>query len=216
MTGDTLPEADPRLRALAVTVGALTALWVGVLLDGFQSGTALVALLPALLAAVPVTLPARLRPAVDTVVAGVVTIGSVLTVNDAGIHYFPLVMLLWATAVVPWRMRHHRGPAAVRLWHLAAGLLVSLPGLAALGALSEEMLMVDAIGLLYIAGPVALGVLCAFKIRTGYAVIALIGTASLILALLDGGFLFAAFWWFGGMYLTIGAVGWITTPARTA
>ncbi|SDT66657.1 hypothetical protein [Actinoplanes derwentensis] len=215
-------DPDPRLRAIAVTVGVLTAGWVSFLRTSesgdntFPVGAALLALVPALLAALPFALPTRLRPAADTTVAILVTVYSGATFPATGLHYVPMDLLLWAAAIVPWRQRRRRGPLAVRLWHFTAGLLVALPGLASVGAVGQDMIPVLSLAaLLYIAGPVTLGVLCAFQIRAAYGVIALLGTVSMISALLDAGFLFAAFWWFGGLYLTIGAVGWVTTPAHT-
>ncbi|HWS34160.1 MAG TPA: hypothetical protein VN408_15630, partial [Actinoplanes sp.] len=212
MTSDETSGA--RLRALAVTTGVLTAVWVGVLIDGFRPGAVVPVLLPVLLAAAPFALPAERRPLADTVAAAVVTIAMVATFTDAGMHYLPMVLLLWATVIVPRRMRQPHGPVAVRLLHLAAGLLVALPGLVSIGGIDKEMISLTDAGVLYILLPIGLGAMCAFQLRVGYTAVALFGTVAMFAALLDGGFLFLAFWWFGGLYLTVGAVGRVASPLR--
>ncbi|GAA1625563.1 HAAS signaling domain-containing protein [Actinoplanes couchii] len=218
------PGPDPRLRALAVTIGALTAVYAGFIMalqadDGsFPIGEALLALLPALLAALPFALPPRLRERADIAAAALTTIYMAVFfgTTTTGVLFLPMVLLLWAAVIVPWRMRHTRGRVAVRLWHATAGLLVALPGLAAAASISKEMIAVVSVGsLLYIAAPFTHAVLCALGFRAAYGVLAVAGTASMFAALYDDvGFLLLAFWWFGGLYLTVGAIGWVTTPTR--
>ncbi|GGN63771.1 hypothetical protein GCM10010112_23320 [Actinoplanes lobatus] len=228
-TPDLAARAARLLRAVAVAVGVLTAVYVTFLLpstlpvDDTEAGTtfmqqygpglAMLTLLPALLAAAPSVLPTRRRGPAAAAVAAVLTV-FVVVKHDIGLHYVPLMLLLWAAAIVPWAMRRERGRLAVRLWHLTAALLIAFPGLLTGASAGTGKIGLEPAGLVWVLLPLTLAALCAFGRRPGYTATALAGTAVMLMALLDGGFLFAAFWWFGGLYLTIGAIGFVTTPPR--
>jgi hypothetical protein len=102
------------------------------------------------------------------------------------------------------------------LWHLAAAAFVALPGLLAASSAATGKVGIDWVGLVpWAVGPLVLGVLCACGIRAGYAVVAPAGALVMVLAMVERGFLFAAFWLFGGLYLMIGASGFVAVRART-
>lgn len=222
-----LPEHSPDraarlLRGLAVAVGVLTAVHVSFLLpatlplDSPESGPGLsmLTLLPALLAAAPFALPARTRGAAGLTVAVLLT-AFLFVRADLAVHYFPLVLLLWAATIVPRSMRRRRGRLATRLWHLTAGAFLALPGILTVStALTDKMGITWDGLLLWGAGPLILGALCAYGLRLGYAAASLVGAVVMALAIIDSGFLFMAFWWFGGLNLTIGASGYATARAR--
>ncbi|WP_433346629.1 HAAS signaling domain-containing protein [Microtetraspora malaysiensis] len=232
---DHAARAGRALRVVAVALGVLTAVCVSFLLrstalaldlaqegpDGqsimqrYGPGLAMLTLLPALIAAVPFALPARAR-GVAGVVGAVVLTALTFVWGEIGLYYFPLVLLLWAATIVPSAVRRGIGRVAVRSWHLAAAAFVALPGLlAAFSAAAGKVGLNWVAVALFVVGPLVLGVLCACGIRAGYAVTALAGALVMILAMVEPGFLFAAFWLLGGLYLMIGASGFVSVRAGT-
>ncbi|MEU4426324.1 hypothetical protein AB0F81_37355 [Actinoplanes sp. NPDC024001] len=219
-TPDHAATAGRILRVISVAVAALTAVWVTFLLPGTVSnppeagpGLAILTLVPALLAALPFALPAGVRGRAGAAVAAAVT-ALIFVDGEIALHYVPLMMMLWAATITPWAMRRERGRVAVRLWHLTAAAFVAFPGILVASALGTEKIGISWAGaLLWIPGPLILGALCAFGVRAAYAVIAAGGAVVMLMALTGESFLFAAFWWFGALYLMIGAVGHLATPA---
>ncbi|MEU3457423.1 hypothetical protein ABZ671_28035 [Micromonospora sp. NPDC006766] len=232
---DHAARAGRTLRAVAVAVGVLTAVCVSFLLrsaallpldlteagpdeqsivERYGPGLAMLTLLPALIAAVPFALPVRTRGMAGVVGAAVLTALTCVS-GEMGLYYFPLVLLLWAATIVPSAMRRGFGRVAVRSWHLAAAVFVALPGLLGVSAIVTRTLGTDWVGVvLWIVGPLVLAVLCARGIRAAYAVVALGGALVMIFSMVALGFLFAAFWLFGGLYLMIGASGFVAVRAK--
>ncbi|GIJ27450.1 hypothetical protein Vqi01_26120 [Micromonospora qiuiae] len=233
---DHAERAGRTLRAVAVAVGVLAAVCVSFLLpfaalpldlaqvgpDGqsivqrYGPGFALLTLLPALIAAAPFALPARARRVAGTVGAVVLTAFTFVS-GEIGLYYFPLVLLLWAAVIVPSAARRGIGRVAVRAWHLVAAAFVALPAILVGSSIATGTVGVDWVGVaLWGVGPLVLGVLCGYGLRAGYAVTALAGALVMILSMVQPGLLFAAFWLFGGLYLTIGASGFVAVRAREA
>ncbi|MGY4681235.1 DUF1700 domain-containing protein [Micromonospora aurantiaca (nom. illeg.)] len=177
----------------------------------FGPGIALLTLLPALLVAAPLVLPGRVRGAARFAAATVLTVAA-CAAGEIGLYYVPLALVAWAAATVPWAVRRGAGG---RWWRYLTGGFVALPGVLVAVASAGGSVGVGWVGAaLWIAGPLAAGALCAYGIRAGYAVTALAGALVMILAMAERGFLFAAFWLFGGLYLAIGAGGY--AASRTA
>ncbi|MEV1056858.1 hypothetical protein AB0I92_06370 [Micromonospora chalcea] len=168
-------------------------------------GIALLTLLPALVAAAPLVAPARVRA--GSRLAGAIALTMfACAAGETGLYYFPLALVAWAAALVPWAVRRGAGG---RWWHVLAGGIVAMPGVLVAVASAGGSVGVGWVGAaLWIAGPVAAGALCAYGFRAGYAVTALAGALVMILAMAERGFLFAAFWLFGGLYLALGAAGY--------
>ncbi|MFE2618526.1 DUF1700 domain-containing protein [Micromonospora chalcea] len=225
-----LPAQDRPARAgrtlslVAVAVGVLIAVCVSFLLPsavpmepiqadpGEQGvlrrlgpGIALLTLLPALVAAAPLVAPARARAGVRFAGATVLTMFA-CAAGETGLYYFPLALMAWAAAIVPWALRRGAGG---RWWRYLTGGFVAMPGVLVAVASAGGSVGVGWVGAaLWIAGPLAAGALCAYGIRAGYAVTALAGALVMALAMAERGFLFAAFWLFGGLYLALGAAGY--------
>jgi len=232
---DHAARAGRTLRAVAVALGVLTAVCVSFLLrtavpldltqagpdeqsivERYGPGLAMLTLLPALIAAAPFALPARTRGVAG--VAGAVFLTALTFVGgEIGLYYFPLVLLLWAASIVPSAIRRGIGRVAARSsWHVAAAVFVALPGLLTASSVATRTFGLDWVGVaLWVVAPIVLGVLCACGIRAGYAVTALGGALVMILAMVERGFLFAGFWLFGGLYLMIGANGFVAVRAKT-
>lgn len=232
---DPAARAGRTLRAVAVALGVLTAVCVSFLLRStalpldlnragpaeqsivqrYGPGLAMLTLLPALIAAAPFLLPARAR-GVAGVGGAVILTALTFLGGEIGLYYFPLVLLLWAAVIVPSVIRRGIGRVAVRLWHLAAAALVALPGLLAAFSMATDTFGFSWVAVaLWVVGPLVVAVLCGCGIRAGYAVTALAGALVMILSMVEPGFLFAAFWLFGGGYLMIGASGFAAVRADT-
>lgn len=177
----------------------------------FGPGIAMLTLLPALLVAAPLVLPGRVRGAARFAAATVLAVAA-CAAGEIGLYYVPLALVAWAAATVPWAVRRGAGG---RWWRYLTGGFVALPGVLVAVASAGGSVGVGWVGAaLWIAGPLAAGALCAYGIRAGYAVTALAGALVMILSMAERGFLFAAFWLFGGLYLAIGACGY--AASRTA
>nr|WP_084212933.1 hypothetical protein [Micromonospora purpureochromogenes] len=173
-------------------------------------GIALLTLLPALVAAAPLVVPARVRAGLRLAGAIVLTVFA-CAAGETGLYYFPLALMAWAAALVPWAVRRGAGG---RWWHVLAGGFVAMPGvLVAVASAGGSVGVGWAGAALWIAGPLAAGALCAYRFRVGYAVTAFAGALVMILAMAERGFLFAAFWLFGGLYLALGAAGYAASRA---
>jgi hypothetical protein len=230
---DQAARADRVLRAVAVALGVLIAVCVSFLLPStalllglnqagpdeqsivqrYGPGLAMLTLLPALIAAAPFALPTRSR-GVAGVVGTVILTALTCVSGELGLYYSPLVLLLWAAVIVPSMMRRGTSRVAIRLWRLAAAAFVALPALLTVSSAATGTTGLGWIGVaLWVVGPLVLAVLCACGFRAGYAVTALAGALVMILAMVEPGYLFTAFWLLGGLYLTIGASG-VVTVAR--
>ncbi|MFC4068643.1 hypothetical protein [Actinoplanes subglobosus] len=180
--------------------------WVAVLL----------AVVPALVAAAPLVLPAKTRGWVAAAGAAVLTV-FVLVSGNLGLYYFPVALMLWAATIVPWVLRRGIGRAAARAWHLTAAVFLTLPALLIGSAVFHDTVEVTwPAVVLWGVLPLVLAVLCACGMRAGYAVTAVAGALVMVTSLFDQGLLFAAFWLFAAVYLTIGASGFTATrPGQT-
>ncbi|MDI6103735.1 hypothetical protein QLQ12_34485 [Actinoplanes sp. NEAU-A12] len=228
-------RADRALRTVAVALGVLIAAYVSFLMPSIElplksahagvegqsvlrrygPALAMLTLLPVLVAAMPAALPAKVRGPATAAAATGFTAFAFLSGN-LGLYYFPVALLLWAATIVPSLLRRGIGRVAARSWRLAAAAFIALPALpAAAGLFTGDSGIVWAAVALWVVGPIVLAALCASGLRAGYAVTALAGALVMIAALLDHGFLFAAFWLFAAVFLTIGASGLTAAWAQT-
>lgn len=218
---DGAERAARALSVVAVAAGVLIAVCVSFLLPSavpvdplgadsgeqgvvrrFGPGIALLTLLPALLVAAPLVLQGRARGAARFAGAAALTLFACAS-GEIGLYYFPLALVAGAAALVPWAMRRGAGG---RWWRYLTGGVVAMPGVLVTVATAGGSVGVGWVGAaLWIAGLLVVGALCACGIRAGYAVTALAGALVMISAMAERGFLFAAFWLFGGLYLAIGA-----------
>lgn len=201
-----------RLQWLATGVAVFTAMFASFLwpddslampntqfqLHGF--GIVLWYLIPSLVAVLPNLVPRRAR-IVAAAAAAIVLTAVPFTFPD-GELFAPTVIVAWSALAAP-RIARHGRPAPG--WRIAAGALTAFPGaLALVGALtgSYEMNVWIVLQLIVIAG---LGVLIAVGKAWAGTILAVAGTAVMVLATLDPGYLVLAFWWAGGLYLALGA-----------
>jgi uncharacterized membrane protein len=200
------------LQWLATGLAVFTAMFVTFLLPdtggdefgepGFE--IVLLHLVPALIAVLPILVPAQARRVTTTAAAIVLTVAS-FAVFEAMYNltfFLPTAMLAWAAIIVPIIARDGRLAAG---WRIAGAVLAALPGVWLASALLAGSFDTDLGGVLWIAVSFGLAALITVGRTWAGVVLAVAGTALLIMSSLDPGMLVLAFWWAGGMLLTIGA-----------
>lgn len=200
------------LQWLATGVAVFTAMFVTFLLPdaggdefdepGFE--IVLLHLIPALIAVLPILLPARARRITTTAAAIVLTVASFAIFEGAYYlsFFLPTAMLAWAALIVPIIARNGR-PAAG--WRIAGGVLAALPGVWVVSSLLVGSFGASFWGVLCTAVSLGLAVLITIGKAWAGVVLAVAGVALLIVSPLDPGMLVLAFWWAGGLFLTVGA-----------
>lgn len=173
---------------------------------------ALVALVPALVAAVPLAVPRRARTTTASVAAVVLTLMAVVGGFTLGGFFLPTVMLAWA-ALIAWVRLRGRGfgdPARITGGALTiAPTLLLLAGVGTGGAFD-----ISAWAWPVLAVIVLLAVLIGLGIRSAGWLLAAIGVVILIGGLVSGGLLTLLVIWLGGWWLTIGLAHAVTTSRR--
>jgi hypothetical protein len=212
-------QVGQTLRLVAAALGVLTAVCVSVL-QGYGPVPAMLSVIPALIVAAPLALPAKSRGVAGLVSAAVLTVAvpfiSAFAQGGFGLYFLPLVLLAWVAVLAPLAIRRGISRFAVRSWRLVAAAFVALPGLlVAISAATGTVDIAYVAAAMWIVGPLALGVLCARGNQVGYAVTAVLGALVMILAIVDRGALFAAFWLFGAVYLAIGVVGFVAARGES-
>ncbi|MGW2094830.1 HAAS signaling domain-containing protein [Promicromonospora sukumoe] len=198
------------LQWLATGAAVFTAmfvsfLWPGAILPGLDTqveqsgfGIVLLNLVPALVAALPLFVPARARTATTVAVAVVLT---VLSLAGTTTFHTLTAMLAWAAVVVPVIARRGR-PAAG--WRIAGAALTAVPALLGIvGALVGSWDM-EVSSWLWTGGFIAVGALIAVPRAWAGAVVAVAGVAVLVMSTLDLGMLTLGIWWAGGVLFTVG------------
>jgi hypothetical protein len=200
------------LQWLATGVAVFTAMFVTFLLPdssgdefnepGFE--IVLLHLIPALIAVLPILLPARARRITTTAAAIVLTVASFAVFEGMYYLYFflPTALLAWAALIMPIIARNGR-PAAG--WRITGAVLAALPGVWLVSSLLVGSFSTDLSGVLWIAVSFGLAGLITVGRTWAGVVLAVAGIALLIVSPLDPGMLVLAFWWAGGLLLTVGA-----------
>lgn len=210
------------LQWLATGVAVFTAMFVTFLLPDDTLGTqfeeqgfeiVLLHLIPALIAALPILVPARVRTVATAAAAIVLTVVSFTSSGSTHLEFFlPTAMLAWAALVTPVLARNGRPTAG---WRISAGVLTALPGVWLLTSLLVGSFGTDVWGLLWVAASFVLGALFIVDKAWAGVVLAVGGAALLVLSTLDPGMIVLAFWWAGGLFLTVGVSHALSyTPPR--
>lgn len=163
---------------------------------------ALVALVPALVAAAPLAVPRRARAATGSVAAAVLTLMALVGGFTLGGFFLPVVLLSWASLIVWVRLRGagFGGPARI-----TGGTLTIAPTLLLLaGAGTGGAFDISAWAWPVLAAIVLLAVLIGLGIRSAGWLLAAVGLVILIGGLVSGGLLTLLVIWLGGWWLTIG------------
>lgn len=205
------------LHAASVLVALLTACTVLFVL-GFADrlgGLAWAsALLPVVLAILPLLLPNGTRMPVVVANAVVVALLAVIGGFGFGAFYAPLALMMWAAVVVPWRIRHGLDLARSPLWRIFGGVLVAAPALLAASGQFTGTVQLGVPGAAAVVLALLLAVLFAVGWRGAYLLIAAFGLILLVLAMPDPGPLVLLVWWIGGAYLAIGLTAVATLRRR--
>ena len=198
------------LQWLATGVAVFTVMFVTFLLPdsgedfdepGFE--IVLLHLIPVLIAALPIFVPARARRITTTAAAILLTVASQAVFESTYLYFFlPTAMLTWAALIVPIIARDGR-PAVG--WRIGGGVLAALPGVWLVSSLLVGSFDSNFWGVVGIALSFGLAVLITIGRAWAGVVLAVGGVALLIVSPLDPGMLVLAFWWAGGLFLTVGA-----------
>ena len=186
------------------------------LFEHYGLGIALLPLIPAAIAAVPLLVPARLRFGTAIGAATLMTVLSVIAGASIGGFFLPQTALLWLAVLVPIWMRRGASPAAGRTARIAAAVVIAFPMLF-LAATALIGMFRDPMPPFWIAAFVLVGiaVLFAFRVRFTDAVVAVVGFGIMTLALLDAGVLTLVVWWMGSAWLLAGLCALIARRVET-
>jgi len=196
-------------------------LWVAILL-----------LIPAVFAAVPLVVARAARIAVAVICGMLLIAVSLIAVFTVGEFFLPVLLLSWASLIVWARLR---GSGFGRGWRIAGGVLAAAPVLLSIGSLvgpfgfefgqrrryadysevgSGPSIGIEAPGWLLVGAIVALAVLIAIGYRWAGWALAAVGFVALITGLVAGSLLALLFVWLGGWWLTIGLAHAVTASRR--
>lgn len=195
------------LHAAAVVVavlGGVMNVWLETAVGGLSLGLAVLLFIPALLAALPLVLSARLRAPVGLANAVVVTAFVVLTFGSVGAFYAPLALQLWVAVIVPWRVSKGLDLSQGLIWRVFGAVTVALPGLLLIAGMTSGSLGWHPVTVVIAAVLIALALGFALGVRFTAPVIAVLGIVLLVAAFFDPGMLMLGVWWVGGYYLCFG------------
>ncbi|MBN9612190.1 MAG: hypothetical protein J0H64_01765 [Actinobacteria bacterium] len=194
-------------------LGTITETTTQTLIQQAGPGAAVLALIPALLAILPLVLPRAARLPVAIGNAVVVTLLCFVAGFTIGMFYVPLAVTMWATVVVAARPARRGAPGRAALGlRLLGSLFVAAPGLLILAGTLTGTVVLDWASLAVAVLCLGLAVLFALAVRWAYLVMAAVGAFVLVMTVLDPGFLMLATWWIGGVYLAIGLAAFVSPP----
>ena len=207
------------LTIVAIGIAVVTAVVIAFLLpsDTVDEGTgevttetlaahlgfaaALMTLVPAIITAVPLVVPRRVRGGATLAVAIILTFLALVGGISIGGFYLPVALLAWAAVVVPWGARRG-GFGAVA--HVIGALLVIAPFAALTRGVVTRTVEIAAWGYLAIAVIVVLGALIGFGVRAAGWLLLALGAAAMAVTLVVPSMLMVVAWSVGGVYVTIG------------
>lgn len=186
---------------------------VKTLLQEYGIVAPLVALVPIAIAALPLVLPSALpergRRIVAFASAILLTAAALLSGLTIGMFYAPLVMMLWAVVIAPWRMERGFELANRPVWRIIAGVFVALPGIYIASNASNGTIVLGPLTVAILAATIVLGAALAFGLRLAALIVAAFGLASLIISMIAPSTVLLATWWLGGLYLAIGLAAFL-------
>lgn len=175
-------------------------------------GMALVALIPALVAAVPLIVRRAARSVVTLICGVLLAVMTVIGEFPVGNFFLPTVLLTWTALIVWVRLR---GGGFGLGWRIGGAVLTALPVAAVLtAAIGAGTIGISAWGWPILAVIVALAVLIAIGYRSAGWLLACIGLVALVSGLISGQLLTLLVIWLGGWWLTIGLAHGLTATKR--
>lgn len=194
-------------------------------------GVALIALIPALIAAAPLFVPRRARVLTASLAGAVLTAMALIGGFTLGGFFLPTALLTWAALIAWVRLR---GAGFGIGWRIAGGVLAALPVIA-IAAITlpsgfgmqrryadqsdvggGPAIGVEVWGWLLLTGVLVLAALMIIGYRTAGWALAAVGLLVLISGLISGGLVTLLFIWVGGWWLTIGLAHAVTATRRRA
>jgi MFS family permease len=177
---------------------------VRTLAQEYGPGAAALAMLPAVLALLPLVLPRGLRVPVALANAVLVTGFSIVSGFTVGVFYAPLALIMWVAVIVPWRMTRGLDLATAPIWRVLGAVLIALPALLRAASGLSGATHFGPLAWATFIGTLLLAALFAAGVRVAALVTAVIGLAIMVLTMFTQGMLLVATWWAGGLYLALG------------
>ncbi|MFD5214201.1 HAAS signaling domain-containing protein [Microbacterium sp. NPDC058345] len=219
-------------HTIATSEGGASVLQHLTILQNDGVWVALLILVPAVVAAVPLVVARAARLAVAAIGGTLLTLLTVIAAfTTVGMFFLPVVLLSW-TALIAWARL--RGPGFGRGWRIAGGVLAATPVLLSGGLLGGPFgfefgpprryadysegggpdFGVEAAGWALVAVIIALAVLIAIGFRWAGWALAALALVVLVTGLVAGSMLALLFVWLGGWWLTIGLAHAVTAVKR--
>lgn len=176
---------------------------------------ALLGLVPAVLAAVPLWSPRRAGRVVTLALALLMT-AALVSGLTVGSWFVPFVVLLWACVVVPSAVSRGFDMARSRGWRIALAVAVGAP---AVIFLMRDFAAPSGVGIVLacVAGAALLiAVLVAIGARFSYFALATLGALLMIASGLSAGWFSLPLWWAGGLCFTLGVIAIVASSPRSA
>lgn len=184
------------------------------LAESLGAGFVLLAFVPALLALLPLVLPAGWRRPVALANAVVMTGFSLLGILTIGGFYLPVAVLMWSAVIVPWRVGRGLRLAQAPIWRAAGAVVIAAPVLLlGAGALSGSLIL-DPPAWFIMFGALVLAVLFAIGLRITALVTAVAGVALMVFSMFDPGLITLGIWVAGGLYAALGISSYVAWGTR--
>ncbi|WP_404285462.1 HAAS signaling domain-containing protein [Glutamicibacter arilaitensis] len=185
------------------------------LVDLYGPGVAVLTLLPAVLVALLLLVPLRMRRWATLACAVASSLLVFLNPMDAGLFYVPMAIVIWLAATLPFakELRSGRGESVVL--RIIGLVIILLPVLVLFGTMVNqtfELVMVPAVIWAVACLVIAIGVM--LNRRIAYWAVLIYGLLALLVAVFDSGMLVAAIWLFGGIVVSFGIYGLLRLRPR--
>lgn len=229
----TAAEREVRRAAVGLHAGATavaslagaTFFYATTILGAAVLPTALAALVPVLLAALPLLVPERWRVPIAIANAVIVLAATVLgmlqpaqlgPLPTLALLCAPVAWLMWGAVVVPWEMA--RGMRIRRsLWRrIVGGLCLAVPAALMLLGFSSGTLLASPEAYWVVAAIFALALAFALGSLAASILAGVAGLAVLVWTGFEASMLFIAFWYVGGLFVTVGLAGSLAWGRRAS
>lgn len=185
------------------------------LVELYGPGAAVLTLLPAVLVALLLLVPLRMRRWATLACAVAASLLVFLNPMDSGLFYVPMTIVIWLAATLPFAKELRAGRGESVVLRIIGLVMMLLPVLVLFGAMvnqSFDLVMVPALIWAVACLVIAIGVM--LNSRIAYWTVLLYGLLGLLVAVFDSGMLIAAIWLLGGIIVSFGIYGLLRLRPR--
>ena len=216
-TANNAAAARTALSGWAVGIAVLCAalyIFIALAFGDIKPGAIVLVCIPAVLAALPLVLPAAARQRVALGYAVLLTALVVVSWADMGAFFVPLALVAWAVVVVPRRLTRPVSARTAAVWRWIGAAAVALPALLLAFGLASGTIGTELLVLLVIAAFAALAGVLGCGWRLAGPVIVATGAIIMVSAFASPGLLLLGVWWLGGWLIAVGLAAWVGRRAR--